>query len=199
MRYYTVDISREYEIWDKHISIDRTVYIENKENTLLTIANNTALRKEIKVRALSQDGDDVFSEKFFPLDESLPYFFEIDGVILIRSDIFTEALFRELKGVNVLDIKVDGSFKHSYKAIFMVNSLNCIDCEKSVRKAMAFFSSLVLDVTKIPNDINGFFLNGWKLYDKVVTIVDEKLKEELSRLEFSDTYLSFKCVGDGNR
>lgn len=58
-------------------------------------------------------------------------------------------------------------------------------------KQSDFFSKLVLDTSKIPEGLNGFYLSNWNQFGYYTCIVNEKLKEALLQLAELPKFLDF--------
>ncbi len=104
----------------------------------------------------------------------------------------TNDLFDDIKGVNFLPLELRGSYTNSYKLMRCTNIISdCIDEEKSIRKDFTFLSKLILKESEIPKHIDAFFLSGWDKYSLFEVIVNERIKERLSKLNHSSDFLIF--------
>ena len=55
-------------------------------------------------------------------------------------------------------------------------------------------STLVLDMSKIPSSVDGFFLKGWNKYGFYKNIVNENMKMQLLHLYKANEFLKFKEI-----
>ena len=99
-----------------------------------------------------------------------------------------------MENIELRNIFIQGDFPNHYKALSFNSVVDCIDNNNSIKREIEFFSKLVFDKSKIPYNINGFFLKNWDKYGKYISIVSESLKNILLSLDKSSKYLIFDEV-----
>lgn len=193
MNYYKLRITGENKVWKKYFTYaERFLRNNGKEVTFTTVYYEGNL-DNLKIQALSENGDVVKEELFF-IKEKMPEFSVIERVMLIKEDVIDISAYANLKGVDFYSIKVDGTFSKEYKLLNFTTAVNCIDEVNSKRADIEFFSRLVLNSTKIPNNVDGFFLDGWNKYGKFTCIVTDKLKDKLLNLNKAKDFLIFDKI-----
>jgi hypothetical protein len=194
MDYFAMKITGENKVWKKYfIFAERFLSKENKEVNFSDFYLQNSTLSELKIQALNNDGDVVKFQSYFT-KEKMPFFCKIRNVYLIREDIFKEELFNDLTGIEFYTAKVDGEFELNYKLLSFTKVLDCVDFDKSIRTQFDFSSKLVLIKSKIPKNIDGFFLSGWSRYGQYHSVVDNKLKNTLLKLEMASEFLLFDKI-----
>ncbi|WP_028897473.1 hypothetical protein [Prevotella sp. HUN102] len=191
MNYYKLRTTTENKVWKKYFVIDECFL--NNENTVKfhNIYNKQNILKNLYIRALDSKGFVVYDEREFS-KTTAPYFCSVESIILINDTVFQNDLFDDIKGVNFLPLEIRGSYTSSYKLMQCANiTSDCIDEEKSIRKDFTFLSKLILKESEIPKHIDAFFLSGWDKYSQFEVIVNERMKERLSKLNHSSEFLIF--------
>jgi hypothetical protein len=196
MDYFVIKITGENKVWKKYfIFAERFLSNNNNEVNLSESYIQPLTLNELKIQALNNEGNVVRFQSYFT-KEKMPFFCKIKNMFLIREDIFKEELFKDLNGIEFFTVKVDGEFELNYKLLYFTNVLDCVDFDKSIRTQFDFSSKLVLVKSKIPKNINGFFLSGWNNYGKYHSIVDCILKNAVLKLEKASDFLLFGNVSD---
>jgi hypothetical protein len=113
---------------------------------------------------------------------------------MIKEDIVNDESFADMKGIETYEIEVDGNFSQKYKLLSFKNVVDCIDWNNSKRATIEFLSKLVLDRSKIPNDVDAFFLSNWDNFGGYRTIINEKLKDKLCSLKKASDFLIFDKI-----
>ena len=99
--------------------------------------------------------------------------------------------------MNFNTIKIDGKFKDDYTLLNFTKIIDCVNFEKSIKNDFDFLSKLILDKSKIPKDIDCFFLSGWSQYGEYYSIISQKLKNKLLELNDIPNFLIFEKVDFG--
>lgn len=192
MNYFIMNFTGENKVWKGYFPFAYGfLYQENRNVDFYKIYRNKNL-ENLKIQALHQGGEVV--RDIALIKGKMPLFCKISDVFLIREDIFRKELFQNLDGIEFFDVEAEGIFPFKYKMLSFKSVLNCIDFEQSVRNQFDFLSKLVLDKSKIPENINGFFLSDWDIYGGFRCIVDDKLKSALLQLHKASDFLKFKMV-----
>jgi len=191
MKLYRLSINEENKVWKKYFTFaERFMCNEEEiESTKFILKQPPYNNNNIKIQALN-NGYVIKDESFFT-KEKMPEFSEIENVLFIKEDIFDIEAFSNLKGINFIDIKVDGDFSKGYKLLTFDTAVDCIDEVNSKRNSIEFFSTLVFDSSKIPAQVDGFFLKNWNQYGQYVTIVNERTKDALLILYKAKDFLVF--------
>lgn len=192
MNYYQLRINEENKVWKKYFTFNYFFYHKKKEVKFNLIHNIESKVNNLKIQALNSKGI-VLNEKEF-IKGIAPNFSRIDSVMIIKESIFKKDIFNDIEGLNFTTVKIEGKFHNSYKLMNFTNVINCVDNKNSVRAKFAFFSKLILLKSKIPKEIDGFFLSGWSQYDEFEVIVNEKLKSKLLQLEKASEFLIFDKI-----
>jgi hypothetical protein len=191
MNYYKLRINEENKIWRKHI-IYNEVFVLGDSEIKFAEAYSTHTITGLKIQAL-YNGDVIKEESFFE-KRKMSEFCVIQRMMLIKEDVIEGVDFSDLQGVSFIDVLVDGTFSKKYKLLNFSEAVNCVDEVNSVRAEFDFFNTLILDSTKIPQNIDGFFLKGWNEYGKFVCVVGDKLKDRLSTLRRAKDFLIFDKI-----
>ena len=189
MKLYRLSINEENKVWRKYFTFAERFMCNEEEIESTEFVLKQPPYNNIKIQALS-NGYVIKDESFFT-KEKMPEFSEIENVLFIKEDIFYIEAFSNLKGINFIDIKVDGDFSKGYKLLTFDSSVDCIDEVNSKRAQFEFFSTLIFDSSKIPAKVDGFFLKNWNQYGQYVTIVNERTKEVLLSLPKAKDFLVF--------
>lgn len=193
MSYFIVQINDENKIWKNYFTFSGSFYLQKEQEINFSDFYKEKLSKNLKIKALDKNGYVVKDYKKLVKEEQ-PFFDCIDNTLLIREDIFKEEFFKNIEGIEFLTVKVEGNFLFNYKLMSFKKALNCVDFSKSIRSEFDFFSKLVLDSSKIPPTTNCFFLSDWDNYGEFYSIVDEKLKEALLKLDKAIDFLQFDKI-----
>ena len=193
MKYFKLSITGKNKIWKKYFSFSYRFLLNNNDISF-TEYHKLNIFDNLKILALNHQGDVVKDISFFT-KEQMPLFRQITNIYLIREDIFRKDIFSDAKGVRFLNVDVEGTFPFKYKLLYFCNVLDCVDFKNSIRTSFDFSSKLILDKTKIPSNISGFFLSNWHNYGQFYSIVNEELKEMLLNLEKSSDFLLFERIG----
>ena len=118
----------------------------------------------------------------------------INKLFLIKDEVYKNNIFEDIKEMKAFIVKLVGKFTNDYQLMCFENIIDCVDSNKSIRKAFEAFSKMILDKRKIPNNINGFFLPGWDWYGQYENIVSESLKEKLLKLNKASEFLIFEEI-----
>jgi hypothetical protein len=195
MEYYRMLISEENKVWKKYIIFDYNFLCNNTE---IEICKSIASKdfdslNNLTIQALNHYGDVVFDQREYK-KQILPNFAQIRRLFLVKDEIYDEGLFENIDEIETFTVKLDGNFENNYKLLCFKNIVDCIDWNKSIRKEFETFSKMILDKTRIPENMNGFFLSGWDRYGKYENIVNENLMERLLELKNAKEFLRFKEV-----
>lgn len=190
MAYFRIIFKEDNKLWRKYFTFAYRFVIGDNED--VKFPENYTLQSSdvLKIQAINHQGDVVKDISFFKKEKISP-FQRTKSHILVREDIFQEELFKDLKGITFLTVVPDGNFPYKYKMLSFTNVLDCVDWQHSIRKQFDFFSKLVLDTSKIPEGLNGFYLSNWNQFGYYTCIVDEKLKEALLQLAELPKFLDF--------
>lgn len=192
MNYYDLRINEENKVWKKYFTFGEYFLYRNKEVEFHLIYNIGNKVNNLKIQAINSQGV-VLKENEFT-KTTAPNFDRIQNILFIKDSILDEKLFEDIKGLEFTTIKIDGKFQNDYKLMNFTNVINCVDYINSVRAEFDFFSTLVLDRTKIPNNLDGFFLSGWDEYGEFYCIVNDKLKSQLLKIEKASEFLIFDKI-----
>lgn len=99
-----------------------------------------------------------------------------------------------IKGISLKRVSVHGDFPLDYMAIIFNEVIDCVDNIHSKREEFECMSTLVLDMSKIPSSVDGFFLKGWNKYGFYKNIVNENMKMQLLHLYKANEFLKFKEI-----
>lgn len=190
MNYYQLRINEENKIWKKYFSFDASFFLRGKEIDFTDIYPSKEKIEKLKIQALNSQGFVVLNENEF-IKTTAPNFDRMQSIMLIKDSILKKELFEDIKGLEFTTIKIEGKFQNNYKLMNFTNAIDCVDHVNSIREGFAFFSKLILLKSKIPKEIDGFFLSGWDLYGEFEIIVNEKLKNKLLQLEKASEFLIF--------
>jgi len=164
-----------------------------KESTTTFVKNYANRQTILELIALNDKGEFIFSEKSFEKEE-MPFYLTKESILLIRDDFFHEELFTDLIGIDFRNVIVQGEFSHFYVMLSFINILDCIHKEKNKKNEVDPFNGLVLDIKKIPLNIDGFFLDKWDRWGEYTPFVSEILKNRLLMLDKAQKYLLFDEV-----
>ncbi|AYN04401.1 hypothetical protein [Flavobacterium sp. 140616W15] len=193
MTYYKLRINEENKVWKKYFSFDASFFLRGKEIDFTDIYPSKEKMEKLKIQALNDNGLVVLNENEF-IKTTAPNFDRIDKITLIKGAVFKKELFEDIKGLEFVPIKITGKFKSDYKLMNFTNVINCVDYVNSVKEEFEFLSTLILLKSKIPNDVDGFFLSGWANYDRFEVIVNDTLKKQLLKLEKASEFLIFDKI-----
>lgn len=192
MDYYKLRLNEENKVWKKYFVFAERFLCRKNEVNFHEIHNIESKINNLKIQALNSKGI-VLNENVF-IKEVAPIFSRIQRIIFIKETVLKEELFDDVKGVEFINLKVEGKFQNSYKLMNLTNVIDCVDRANSVRKDFDFLSKLVLIKSMIPKEIDGFFLSGWNKYNKYDTIVNENFKNKLLLLEKASEFLIFDKI-----
>ncbi|MDR2145447.1 MAG: hypothetical protein LBE91_03180 [Tannerella sp.] len=194
MRLYRLYTNGENKVWRKYFTFAERFICNGEDIAPTEFALERPPCKNVKIQALN-NGYVIKDESFFiNLKEKMPEFSKIRNVFIIKDDILDIAAFSNLKGINFIDIEIEGIFSKGYKLLTFDIAADCIDEVGSKRNSIDFFSTLVLDNSKIPAHVDGFFLQNWDHYGQYVTIVNERTQEVLMSLYKAKDFLVFKEI-----
>lgn len=192
MEYYKLRTTTENKLWKKYF-VYAERFLENDKEIKFSSAYKNGKIKHLQIQALNNDGCLIKRENDFQ-KEKMPEFSIIEKILLIREDIIDFSYFSDLDDINFCEVKIDGVFSKNYKLLNFANSIHCIDERNSKRAKFEFLSTLVLDSSKIPNNTNGFFLDGWDKYNGFVPIVSSNLRDKLLAIDKARDFLIFDRV-----
>ena len=195
MAYYRLFTNGDNKVWRKYFTFAERFMLNEKEMEAVDFIIQKSVNN-LKIQALS-NGNVIKEESFFKKDK-MPEFSKIEGIFFIKEDIIDVSSFSNLNGINFIDIEVDGDFSKGYKLLSFDISIDCIDENKTKRASFDFFSTLVLDGSKIPTHVDGFFLKNWNKYGQYTTIVNGNLKDCLLKLPKANDFLVFKEIDVSN-
>jgi hypothetical protein len=188
-QYYKLRITEENKVLRKYFTYaERFVGDNNEELIFSNIYANKILN--MKIQALNNNGEVIKEHSFFK-KEKMPEFTVINRVLLLRNDIFEAEDFGEIKGVSFIKTLVDGNFPNYYYILNFDSLIDCVDWENSKKAQFDFFSKLILKGNKVPAEVDGFFLDKWDNYNKFYTIVNEKMKNILEKMNKAREFLIF--------
>ncbi|AYN04408.1 hypothetical protein [Flavobacterium sp. 140616W15] len=193
MAYYKLNLTGENKVWKKYFTFKNNFFLSGKEINFTDIYPSKEKIDRLKIQALNDNGYDVLNENDFTKDIA-PNFKRIDGTMIIKGSVFEKELFEDIKGLEFVPIKIVGKFKSDYKLMNFTNVINCVDYVNSTKAEFDFLSTLILLKSKIPNDVDGFFLSGWANYDRFEVIVNDTLKKQLLKLEKASEFLIFDKI-----
>ncbi|MHC6201752.1 hypothetical protein ACYULU_00995 [Breznakiellaceae bacterium SP9] len=196
MKYYKVLMNETNKVWKKYIIFAERFLYNNVE--INKIGEKISLRdmsilNNLTIQALDNNGDIVYDQNKYKKD-ILPNFAKIRNLFLIKDDVYNEILFENIPEIETFTVKLDGQFTNNYKLVCFKTIIDCIDNTKSIKKQFESLSRMVVDKTKIPENINGFFLSGWDEYGKYLNIVNENIMEKLLKLNKASDFLVFKEI-----
>lgn len=99
-----------------------------------------------------------------------------------------------INGISFKRVSVHGDFPFNYMVLIFNEVVDCIDNIHSKIEEFDCLSTLVLDESKIPQSVDGFFLKGWNKYGFYKSIVNENMKMRLLHLYKANDFLRFKEV-----
>jgi hypothetical protein len=190
MKYFKIRVNIDNKLWTNFYSFSHHFFCKDREITFVDEYVNKKVKLEL--RALN-NGFPVYSEVPFEKKE-MPFYLMRENILLIRNDFFKKDLFDIMENIELRNIFIQGDFPNHYKALSFNSVVDCIDNNNSIKREIEFFSKLVFDKSKIPYNINGFFLKNWDKYGKYISIVSESLKNILLSLDKSSKYLIFDEV-----
>lgn len=198
MQLYRIRITEEDKIWKRHFTFAEDFICENKEVKFLKFINGSS-NETCKIQALIK-GKGIVAKSEASFDKvTMPEFMEIQNILFIKEDILNIHDFSGFEGVYFKSIKIYGEFSVGYIALLFNHVIDCIDENKSKRDSFDYLSTLVLDISKVPKDMDGFFLKNWNKYGKYLNIVNEKLKEQLLRIPRAKDFLIFENIQFNNK
>jgi len=192
MKLYKLGIREENKIWKNYFTFAERFICNEEEIESTEFVLKRPLYDNIMIQAL-KNGYVIKDESFFT-KEKMPEFSIIENIFFIREDVFDMEAFSDLNGIKFMNIKVDGSFSKDYKLLTFDTAIDCIDEARSKRNAFEFFSALFLDASRIPDQVDGFFLKNWHQYGQYETIINERTKDALLRLHKAKDFLIFKEI-----
>ena len=190
MKYFKIRVNIDNKLWTNFYSFSHHFFCKDRETTFVDEYVNKKVKLEL--RALN-NGLPVYSEVLFE-KKKMPFYLMRENILLIRNDFFKKDLFDIMENIELRNISIQGDFPNHYKALSFNSVVDCIDNNNSIKREIEFFSKLVFDKSKIPYNINGFFLKNWDKYGKYMSIVSESLKNILLSLDKSSKYLIFDEV-----
>ncbi|AYN04410.1 hypothetical protein [Flavobacterium sp. 140616W15] len=189
MNYYQLRINEENKVWKKYFTFNQYFYYKKEEVKFHLIHNLENVVNNLKIQALNSQGIVLDQNEF--TKSTAPNFNRTQSIMLIKDSIFKKELFEDIKGLEFITIQIEGKFQNNYKLMNFTNVIDCVDHVNSIRKQFTFFSKLILLKSKIPKEIDGFFLSGWDLYGEFEIIVNDKLRNQLLKLEKVKDFLIF--------
>ena len=191
MKYFRVRVSINNRLWKNFFTYMYHFFC--KESTTTFVKNYANRQTILELIALNDKGEFILSEKSFEKEE-MPFYLTKESILLIRDDFFQEELFTDLIGIDFRNVIVQGEFSHFYVMLSFINILDCIHKEKNKKNEVDPFNGLVLDIKKIPLNIDGFFLDKWDRWGEYTPFVSEILKNRLLMLDKAQKYLLFDEV-----
>lgn len=191
MDYYKLRITGEKKVWRKYFTYAERFFI-NEEETKFTVAYFKNIENSFTIEALNDKGI-VLNESDFK-KKKMAEFSVIERILFIKKSVLNRAVFTDIKGILFNEVNVRGKFSDSYLLLNFTTAVNCINESKSIKASFEFFSTLVLDKSKIPMEVDGFFLKDWDKYGGFFCIVNEKLKDTLLTLEKAKEFLIFDRI-----
>ena len=179
--------------WNKYITYGYRLRINN-EDIKFHKFKDSKIKGDLHICALSNMGAIIREESYYRAlkkPKKMSEFNFVESLIIIKNDILNTEVFKDIKGVTFLDVAVEGDFSQGYKLLNFDKVEECVNRTLSVREEFDHYSTLVLDKTKVPKDVDGFFLKGWCEYDKYEPIVNENIKSALLKLPMADKFLEF--------
>jgi hypothetical protein len=198
MKYYRIFMHEANKVWRKYIIFAERFLYNNNEIAINQIhkaiaSKDYSLLNNLTIQALDHTGNIVFNQNKYE-KQSLPNFVKIRKLFLLKTEIYDEALFENINEMETFTVKLEGMFADNYKLLCFKNIVDCVDFNKSIIKEFETFSKMILDKTKIPENINGFFLIGWDRYGQYENIVNEYLMKKLLTLKSANEFLIFKEI-----
>jgi hypothetical protein len=184
-------INETNKVWRKYIIFaERFLYNNNEINKLY---EKIVINDNLTIQALDHNGYVVYDQNKYE-KQILPNFAKIRNLFLIKDDIYDEILFEDIPEIETFTVKLDGKFTNNYKLLCFKNIIECVDYTKSIKEEFEVLSKMVIDKTKIPENINCFFLSGWDKYGKYLNIVNENIMEKLLKINKASEFLLFKEI-----
>jgi hypothetical protein len=138
MDYYKLKINGANKLWKKYINFAEKFIYNNKELKTAELQKyifekNYNVLNNISIQALDSRGDAVFEQKQYT--KKVLYNFNcIRRLLLIKDDIFNEALFTDIEEIETYPVKIDGAFENNYKLLSFKNIIDCVDWTKSTKR-----------------------------------------------------------------
>ena len=180
MKYFRVRVSINNRLWKNFFTY--MYHFFYKESTTTFVKNYANRQTILELIALNDKGEFILSEKSFEKEE-MPFYLTKESI-----------LFTDLIGIDFRNVIVQGEFSHFYVMLSFINILDCIHKEKNKKNEVDPFNGLVLDIKKIPLNIDGFFLDKWDRWGEYTPFVSEILKNRLLMLDKAQKYLLFDEV-----
>jgi len=197
MKWYKVYLNGENRIWKKCITYSWGFIHENEEIHFRKMINSFST-EEYKIQALVKGKGEIAKSISDFEKVRMPEFAEISHLFLIREDVSNIGDLSFVNGISLKKVSVEGDFPFNYMVLIFREVIDCVDSTHSQREEFDYLSTLVLDESKIPQSVDGFFLKGWNKYGFYDSIVNEKMKIQLLNLYKANEFLIFKEVQINN-
>ena len=193
MKWYKVYLNGENRIWKKCITYSWEFMHENEEINFQEIMGSSS-KKECQIKALVK-GKGLTAKSISDFEQiRMPEFAEVSHLFLIREDVLNINDLSSINGISFKRVSVHGDFPFNYMVLIFNEVVDCIDNIHSKIEEFDCLSTLVLDESKIPQSVDGFFLKGWNKYGFYKSIVNENMKMRLLHLYKANEFLRFKEV-----
>ena len=172
MKWYKIYLNGENRIWKKCITYSWEFIYEDKEINFQRIIDSSSSER-YQIKALIK-GKGLIAKSISGFGQiRMPEFAEVSHLFLVREDILNINELSSIKGISLKRVSVYGDFPLDYMAIIFNEVIDCVDNIHSKREEFECMSTLVLDMSKIPSSVDGFFLKGWNKYGFYKNIVNE--------------------------
>ena len=193
MKWYKIYLNGENRIWKKCITYSWEFIYEDKEINFQRIIDSSSSER-YQIKALIK-GKGLIAKSISGFGQiRMPEFAEVSHLFLVREDILNINELSSIKGISLKRVSVYGDFPLDYMAIIFNEVIDCVDNIHSKREEFECMSTLVLDMSKIPSSVDGFFLKGWNKYGFYKNIVNENMKMQLLHLYKANEFLKFKEI-----
>ncbi len=180
-------------IEEVEVKWDSTELVEDKEINFQRIIDSSSSER-YQIKALIK-GKGLIAKSISGFGQiRMPEFAEVSHLFLVREDILNINELSSIKGISLKRVSVYGDFPLDYMAIIFNEVIDCVDNIHSKREEFECMSTLVLDMSKIPSSVDGFFLKGWNKYGFYKNIVNENMKMQLLHLYKANEFLKFKEI-----
>lgn len=186
-------LAKTIRIWKKCITYSWEFIYEDKEINFQRIIDSSSSER-YQIKALIK-GKGLIAKSISEFGQiRMPEFAEVSHLFLVREDILNINELSSIKGISLKRVSVHGDFPLDYMAIIFNEVIDCVDNIHSKREEFECMSTLVLDMSKIPSSVDGFFLKGWNKYGFYKNIVNENMKMQLLHLYKANEFLKFKEI-----
>lgn len=193
MKWYKIYLNGENRIWKKCITYSWEFIYEDKEINFQRIIDSSSSER-YQIKALIK-GKGLIAKSISEFGQiRMPEFAEVSHLFLVREDILNINELSSIKGISLKRVSVHGDFPLDYMAIIFNEVIDCVDNIHSKREEFECMSTLVLDMSKIPSSVDGFFLKGWNKYGFYKNIVNENMKMQFLHLYKANEFLKFKEI-----